>query len=641
MTLTSPTRDARFWRSELSNAMRCLEAGDAAGAVEALRTVANAATPTSVQLQMSRLAGRIAMQHPNLLELRIAFCADCTVGDLVAALRLRLLLEGWCLNAHIVPIGTWRQQVYEPVSPLYQFRPELVWVFVESSALRTERSIASGDEAIEDVRNLADELSVYAQQIQNHCGAQVIVNNVSPPAWRVLGNLDGNIPGGVAHTVQLFNSELPRYLPVGAVVFDLAYLASWFGLSRWEDRRLWLHSRHPFSIDAHAEVASAMARLVVASKGRSRKCIVLDLDNTLWGGVLGDDGIEGLALGPNGGAGGEAFAGFQSWLKAYAARGVLLAICSKNDAALARNAFEKHPGMVLSLNDIAAFRINWHNKADNIRALAAELNIDLSSMVFVDDNPAERALVRQELPEVEIVELSEDPSDYIACLASGRWFESLTITPDDLLRRQAYRDNAARRAASVEASNLPAYLHGLNMQATWGGVDDSNLARFTQLINKTNQFHLTTTRYSQAEVSALQAGGQHWLGCFSLRDRFGDNGIVAAVILNFKDEIAWIDTWAMSCRVFARTMEDFTLLRLVMVARQRGCIALRGRFRPTAKNLVVANLYRDFGAIPSHRLSEDGVIWDFDLLSHTFKDSPYIVESRQMIGGNLKTKEDT
>jgi FkbH-like protein len=617
-------------RTALVDARRSLKQGRDGDALAALqRTGAVIHDDVTTQTQCARLARELSDRLADLPALKVAFLGEVTLDHLVGGVGYRLLLEGIRLVPLIVPFGTARQEIRDPASALYRFEPDVVWLFSDPRALRLDPGMrASQDAAEADVRTAVKAVRGDAEAVGNLTRALVIVNNMPSSSTRVYGNLESSLPGSSTSFLLRYNEVLARSVPPGAVVFDIAHVAAAYGLERWEDARLWHYSKHPFSLAAHDRVALAGARLLAAARGRARKCIVVDLDNTLWGGVVGDDGVEGLALGVDGGPRGEAYAGFQTWLRALSRRGVAVAIASKNDLVVARDAFARHRGMVLQWSDIASFRINWDNKADNIRAIARELNIGTDSIVFVDDNPAERALVRAELPEVAVPELPDDPADYVAAVAAGRWFESLGVSDEDERRTALFRENAARAEEQASSSDLPTYLRSLRMSAVWGPVDDASIERVTQLVNKTNQFHLTTTRYTLAEIRAMASGNHHWIGRFSLLDRFGDNGIIAVVILRFEGDAAIIDTWAMSCRVFARTMEHFTFACVVRVARERGCSRLVGRYARTAKNGVVAELYPSLGG-RSTRTNDSGSEWEFALDEDLATGSDYVLDASE------------
>lgn len=599
----------------LRGAMASLRDGRADEALAALRSVAEPHAGFTRLNACARVARALAPQLPALPTLRVAVLAGSTVDPLVDLLGLWLLLAGFRLEAYNAPFNSWRQQAMDPKAGLDAFRPDLVWFFLTARDLRLD----DGGSALGDLR-------AAVGQVASRLAVPVFVNNAEPSAHRVLGNLEAVHAEAASRRVLRHNEELAAGLPPGCTVFDLAHQAACFGLNRWEDARLWFHSKHPFALDAFGPVAFAGARLVAALRGRSRKCIVLDLDNTLWGGVVGDDGAQGIRIGATGGAAGEAFAAFQRHLLALSRRGIALAVCSKNDDTLAREPFRTRAEMVLGLDDFAVFRANWSNKADNIRAIAQAMNIGTDALVFVDDNPAERAQVRAELPEVAVVEMPEDPSDYVAALAAGGWFETLALSDEDRLRAKAYRDNAAREQAFAEGSNIEAYLRDLDMHASWGLADAGRLPRMAQLLNKTNQFQLTETRYAEAELAALAADPGHWVGWFSLRDRFGEHGLISVVVVRTEGAQAHIDAWAMSCRVFSRGMEDLAFAVICRELAARGVTELVGRYRPSPKNGVVATLYERLGGVRD--AAPGDARWRFDLAAPRPAATIFISETR-------------
>jgi FkbH-like protein len=346
-------------------------------------------------------------------------------------------------------------------------------------------------------------------------------------------------------------------------------------------------------------------RLAAARYGRSAKCLVLDLDNTVWGGVVGDDGVQGLALG-QGSAEGEAFVAFQRYALDLSKRGVILAVCSKNDEANALAPFETHPDMILKRADIACFVANWEDKATNIRRIAATLNIGLDSLVFADDNPFERNLVRQELPMVAVPEIPEEPALVAQCIADAGYFEAIALTEEDRARAAQYQANAARTSMASAVTDMGAYLESLDMRMVWDRFDEIGLPRITQLINKSNQFNLTTRRYNEEQVRAMIADPAVISLQLRLLDRFGDNGMIAVVIARQDGAVAEIDTWLMSCRVLGRKAEEATLALLAAQARNQGVDKLIGRYVPSAKNGMVAGHYEKLGFTPLGGPDADG-----------------------------------
>ena len=322
---------------------------------------------------------------------------------------------------------------------------------------------------------------------------------------------------------------------------------------------------------------------------------MLDLDNTLWGGVIGDDGLDGIVLG-EGSAAGEAHLALQHYAKQLKERGVVLAVCSKNDVKIAEAAFRDHPEMALRRSDFAAFQANWDDKAQNLKAIAAKLNIGIDSLVFVDDNPIERARVRQSLPMVAVPEMSEDPAHYVRCLAEAGYFEAVAFTAEDRDRAQAYAANAEREALLGSAESMDDFLRGLGMTAVYGPFTAVDHARVVQLINKTNQFNTTTRRYAADEVARIMEDPDSVTLQFRLLDRVGDNGLVSTMILRpAPDDALEIENWVMSCRVFGRELEYEAMNVAVEAARKSGARALVADYIPTPKNDVISKLYQSLG----------------------------------------------
>ncbi|MGE5272064.1 MAG: HAD-IIIC family phosphatase, partial [Thiohalocapsa sp.] len=438
----------------------------------------------------------------------------------------------------------------------------------------------------------------------------VIDNNADMPADDPFGNFAGAAAAGSRTLWRRYNAALAAAAPAGVAIFDLDHVAALYGKRRWHDPRYWFHSRHAFALDASGLVAQRAAQLIAGGNGLARKCLVLDLDNTLWGGVVGDDGLAGLALGA--GTDGEAFVAFQCFVKALKERGVILAVCSKNDAAIAESVFRDHPDCVLRLDDVAAFVANWDNKADNLREIARRLNIGLDALVFVDDNPAERDIVRRHLPEVAVVELPDDPALFVAALADCGWFETIAFSAEDRERSRYYAENARREAVREAAVDMGSYLAGLEMTATVGGADPLHLPRIAQLIGKSNQFHLTGTRYGEAEIAALAARPGWFVRHVRLRDRFGDNGLIACLVLERRGSELHIDTWVMSCRVLGRSVEEFIVNEVRRLALAEGCDRLVGRYVPSGRNGLVAGLYERLGFVCEHR-GGDALLWSVAL----------------------------
>ena len=420
------------------------------------------------------------------------------------------------------------------------------------------------------------------------------------PMPRLMGENEGRLPGSPASLVRAYQDQLRlAAAEEGVDLIDIDYWAARGGLPAWHSVALWNRSKHYVHPSAAAFYGDLVARSLAARRGRSAKCLVLDLDNTVWGGVIGDDGMEGIILG-QGSAGGEGYLAFQAYAKQLSKRGVILAVCSKNDDAVARSPFQSHPDMLLRLEDIGCFVANWTDKATNLRHIASELNIGIDSLVFVDDNPFERELVRRELPDVFVPEMTDEPSEYAAIVADSGYFEGVVVTRDDLARSEQYQSNARRRELKENTADIGSYLATLEMTLKHSAFDKVGMSRIVQLINKTNQFNLTTRRYTDDQVAHFLSDPNAVTRQFRLIDRYGDNGIIAIIIAFYNEaELCLeIDTWLMSCRVLGRQVENATLRVMVEVAKAIGAQSLIGRYIPTDRNGMVSDHYATLGFKP-------------------------------------------
>ncbi|HEX4183802.1 MAG TPA: HAD-IIIC family phosphatase, partial [Caulobacteraceae bacterium] len=455
-----------------------------------------------------------------------------------------------------------------------------------------------------------------AGNLRPSVASSIFVQTVAPSLEPLFGSFDRLEPTSSFAMVAALNDRLAQWAAQGAVVLiDVARLAASVGLEHWDDPRHWHASKLSFSPAMVPVYADLVTRTIAAVRGKARKCLVLDLDNTLCGGVIGDDGLAGIKLG-QGSASGEAFLAVQRMALELRGRGVVLAVCSKNEDDAARLPFREHPDMLLREDHIAVFQANWTDKAANLRAIAEALNIGVDALVFLDDNPAERMQVRRELPMVAVPELPEDPAFYPRILASAGYFEAVAFSAEDRQRAEYYQANA-RRAAELSASgDIGSYLSSLEMVCTIAPVDPLSRPRVAQLINKSNQFNLTTRRYSESEVAAVEADPKRHAFQVRLVDRFGDNGIICVIIAD-KAKGRWeIDTWLMSCRVLGRRVEEACLAHLAAAAAQDGAVELVGRYRPTAKNRMVAEHYRKLGFSLVETAADGGTVWSLSLADY-------------------------
>jgi FkbH-like protein len=543
------------------------------------------------QARIARLYSTLPAAALGLKSIRIAVLASSTVDHFTEVLKYWMAREGFAADIWTAPFNTIEATALDPSSPLYDFAPDLVWIFTTGRDIRIE----AGDEsqaAIGVAEAVRHAQSLWTA-IRSRMDCTILQNNADIPANDSLGNFAAQTSSSRRNLLRLYNLELGRAAATGVLLYDLEHFSALHGKERWADARYWYHSKHAFALDAYGQLAFHSARLLSALKGRARKCLVLDLDNTLWGGVIGDDGLAGIRLGN--GADGEAFVDFQRWLRAMKDRGVILAVCSKNERDAAMEPFRSHPDCVLKLEDIAVFVANWTNKADNVREIADTLNIGLDSLVFVDDNAVERDFVRTQLPEVAVPDLPEDPAGYIEAIERNHYFETTSLSAEDRARAQLYRENAKRAELRDSAADITQYLRSLDMVCESGHADAFHLPRMAQLINKSNQFHLTGSRYSEAELKRLARLADHNVRYFKLRDRIGDNGLISVIVLSVRGPELHVDTWVMSCRVLGRTVEEFIRNNIVDAARHANCRAVVGRYRASAKNKLVAGLYQRLG----------------------------------------------
>jgi FkbH-like protein len=411
------------------------------------------------------------------------------------------------------------------------------------------------------------------------------------PPHRILDEQDGLAPGGLSWHIRMTNLEIAARLPGTAAFVDAEALQIRVGADRWYDSRLYYLCKQPFAMEALPEIAHTLAAALTGLLGRGRKVLVLDLDNTLWGGVVGDDGLQGIDLGMET-AEGESFATFQTYIKSLSQRGIVLAVCSKNRDEVARSPFREHTGMVLKEADIACFVANFNDKASNIRHIAKQLNLGLDSFVFVDDNPVERALIRSELPEVLVVELPEEPAYYGRALEAAKAFPLRALTSEDLGRVASYRAmSAVREASAAPGTDMEQFLIGLTPQAHVEKVNESTVDRIVQLVRKTNQFKLNQNTFQEADILA----GADGVVALRLADRLQDYGIVAIAVTRPEGNALIIQNWVMSCRVFSRRLENVMIELLRARARERGCVTIQADYSPSEKNVILPEILTRLG----------------------------------------------
>jgi FkbH-like protein len=444
----------------------------------------------------------------------------------------------------------------------------------------------------------------------------IIQNNFERPIWRLMGNRDIWDLRGASNFVSRLNQELYGYARGHADFYinDIDYLSAQYGLDRWHDGYYWHMFKYALAVPAVPALAFSVANIVKSIYGRNKKALVLDLDNTLWGGVIGDDGVDGISVGPEVSMG-QAYSEFQAYIKAHKELGIILNVSSKNEHENAVAGLN-HPDGVLRPEDFAVIKANWDTKDLNIRKIAASLNIGLDSLVFVDDNPAERAIVRERLPEVAVPEV-DSVEEYVRVLDNSGFFETTNFTTEDLSKSQMYSENAKRAEAEESFGNYRDFLFSLEMKGEISGFKSIYYERISQLANKSNQFNLTTKRYSPSDIEGLAKSDGHIAIYGKLSDKFGDNGLVSVVVGRKDGDVLGLDLWLMSCRVLKRGMEEAMLDGLVERAKAAGISTLKGYYYPTAKNAMVKDFY---GRMGFSKMNEDGVgntEWVLDISGYT------------------------
>lgn len=566
-------------------------------------------------LDYSRLVRAARKLSPNSAQAkkRIALVGDTATQFFVPLLRALLHDNGVTLEIYEGGFDAVDLEVLDSQSELYEFDPDIVIVLNSTQSLRSRYyGRQGGGEAF--AKETLGRIAAVWDTIHKHCRAAVFQCNFAPAEERFFGNYDQSVAGTLSSAIQWLNQSVAEEARNRKYVFvaDIATLAASTGTRNWYDERHWSASKMFCAPDCLPLVAQAFVEMVMVTMGRTVKCVVLDLDNTLWGGVVGDDGPEGIEISAHGD--GEAFYSFQCYLRELKRRGLILAVCSKNDAAVAVRPFRENPEMALKEEDISVFVANWDNKADNIRKIRDILEIGLDSMVFIDDNPFERNLVRQFISEIIVPEMPEDPADYVRYLSGLNLFETNSFSAEDTVRAEQYRQEAARRATVAEFTNIGDYLKSLEMRIQIERFDPFHLSRIAQLIQRSNQFNLTTRRHSQAQCEAMMEDRDGCIPLYArLSDKFGDHGLISIVIARPEGDTLRISDWLMSCRVLARGVEQCLMNRVFEEAQSRGCTRVTGEYIPTAKNGMVRDFFEQFGFIRTSSDEKGHACWALEV----------------------------
>ena len=532
----------------------------------------------------------------DLPAIKVALTGDTATQFLATAIRGTGAERGYQIDLFEAEYNQVERQFLDPSSELYQTDADFIVLFQSTHKLGEKHSLLSPSQQ----ESLAEErLAFVASVCENPMLAskKIICLNYPEIEDTVFGSYATKVTSSFTYQVRKLNMGLmdlsQRY--ANLFICDIAGLQNKLGRDMMFAPNVYVSTEMVLSIDALPYVASRVMDIICAIKGQFKKCLILDLDNTVWGGVIGDDGLEGIQLGHGLGIG-KAFTEFQMWVKKLKQRGVIICVASKNNEETAKEPFEKHPDMVLKLEDIAVFQANWETKVDNIRTIQRILNIGFDSMVFLDDNPFERNIVRENIPGITVPELPQDPGEYLEYLYSLNLFETASYSQADKDRTKQYQVEAQRVSLQKTFSNEADFLKSLDMTSVVSGFNKFNTPRVAQLSQRSNQFNLRTVRYTEADIEALGKDPDVIDLSFTLEDKFGENGLIAVIIMKKQDEeTLFIDTWFMSCRVLKRGMEDFTLNTMVEAAREKGYKRIIGEYLPTPKNKMVENHYPSLG----------------------------------------------
>jgi len=576
----------------------------------------------------SLAAGKLSSLELPLRPLKVALLSSFTIDPLLPYLKVEGARRGFALEVYIAPYNSVRRELLDPESGCRAFAPDVVFVgqlLEDLAPALTERYLeVDRDEHERASRRLLEDLLGPLQTFRAANSATVAVHNFPQPPFPLLGLHEADARNSQREKILALNQDLGVELAAltGAHLLDFDRLCADVGYRRWRNENSWSLGRAPLGSEALRELARLYGVFLQASHGAPKKCLVLDLDNTLWGGVLGEEGVGGVAHGQE--APGNLFRRFQQAILQLHRQGVILAVNSKNNLEDVEEMFASHPEMILQRKHISALRANWQPKPLNMEEIAQKLSLGLDSFVFFDDNPAERELMRQALPEVETLEVPPTPADYVRCLLDSRWFDKLAVTEEDRQRGSLYQAQARRQELRGASLDLESYLESLETVVEISPCDETTLPRVHALLHKTNQFNLTTRRHSREALQGLMADPASLVLALSARDRFGENGLVGVAIQVTEAPSATLDSLLLSCRVIGRGIETAFLSQIVTYCRERSCITLRGEFRPTAKNQPAASFYSNHGFQPAGDVEDGARGWQLDLQAQEMSFPGYI-----------------
>jgi FkbH-like protein len=547
-------------------------------------------------MKFNSIKKHLKKEFTNFPEVKLAILGDSATQILSKAIRSVGYIKSLNVNFYESEYNQIEHNIYDTNSNLFSFSPEFIFVYKTSQKLYKQfYKLKTIEERRRFSLDKLQEIERQVDQISKFSNAKIVLNNFNEIDNREYGHFSNNVESSFLFQLRDLNHRISLLaIEKNVSILDLQHLQSIYGANSIIDNKYYISSDLAFSLDFHVVLAESILAIINAHRGILKKCLILDLDNTLWGGIIGDDGIEKIQIGNLGI--GKAFTEIQNWAKSLEQRGIILAICSKNTESVAKQPFIHHPEMVLRLDDISVFVANWNNKADNIRYIREMLNISYDSMVFLDDNPAERALVRESFPMISIPELPQDPSEYIGYLRRENLFETASISKNDSTRTNQYKVEAKRRIVQQSFTDMDSFLENLEMIGECKLLDNFNCPRISQLSQRSNQFNLRTVRYSEDQLVKMMELTNYSVLSFSMKDKFGDNGLVAIVVLlELNDLDIFIENWIMSCRVLNRGMEHFVLNELIKFTKNTGHSNLIGEWIGTDKNNLVKDHYSNLG----------------------------------------------
>lgn len=553
----------------------------------------------------------------TFLDKRIAVLGGSTTHDIIRILELFLLDQGIRPRFYESEYAQYWQDAMFDNQELLDFRPELIYIHTTSRNITYFPNISDGEEQVEEkLKGQYQHFEQMWEKLKSTYHCPIIQNNFEYPGYRLMGNREAYDLRGRIRFINRLNELFGEYARIheSFYLYDINYAAASYGLDRWADPSYWHMYKYAMSMQAIPEFAFGLSHIIKSIYGKNKKALVLDLDNTLWGGIVGDDGPEKLEIGQETPLG-QAYQEFQTYIKNHKELGVLLNIDSKNDHANAQAGLA-HPDSVLREEDFIVIKANWEPKSQNLAEIASSLNLGRDAMVFVDDNPREREIIRQQIPEAAVPEITDgeeiSPDRFIRILDKNAYFEVINLSEDDKNRSDMYKANALRKSQEESFGDYKEFLLSLKMQAVIKGFEPIYYARIAQLTNKSNQFNLTTRRFSQAEIEQLAEDASYITLYGKLEDKFGDNGVVSLLAGKKEEDILSMELWLMSCRVLKRDMEYAMLDALIAECKKQGIKKIRGHYYRTAKNAMVKDFY---GIMGFERLgdgpSEGDSEWEF------------------------------